>query len=323
MFDLIQLEWSDFKDLLTTKGLLNQIQYLENDETYTIFSYDFPIKFSCTIWKNNVPDGLVASYSQSQNDADKSDFETNYKSDANQRLASSVDVRFEDMTVTDGYTTTTSTGFSAIRATTYTEQSSNAQRSLVSTDTNDTSAGTGARTVKITYYDEDLAGPFTETVTLNGTTAVNTTATDICFIERMDVETVGSQLGNVGTISLMSTTGGGGSAVGSIAPGDNETNWVHHYIAAGKALRILSIYAHIRGVCGGTAHLRYATPTVSNTPEKTVAPVLRVSPGTQAHLELPMPLTLLGPGRAVLYARPDASASHDWLAGFNYFEENT
>ena len=119
-------------------------------------------------------------------------------------------------------------------ASAYTEQSSNAQRSLVSSDATDASASTGARTVRITYYDASMVGPFTETVTMNGTTPVNTVATDICFIEKLEVVTAGSNGGNAGTISLMSATAGGGVTVGTIVVGDNETNWCHHYVPSGK-----------------------------------------------------------------------------------------
>lgn len=323
MFDEIPLFWSDFKDALAIKGLLGQIQYLEDATTYSIFTYDVPIKYTCTIWLGDVPSGISSSYSQSQNDADKADFEANYKGTANQRLASAIQVFFNALTLSDGYTTTASTSFAPIEGTTYNEQSANAQRSLVSNNANDSSAGTGARTVKITYYDEGLAGPFEETVTMNGTTAVDTAASDICFIERMDVMTVGSSMGNEGTITLFVATAGGGGTVGSIAPGDNETNWVHHYVAVNATMQLMAIYAHITGTSGGGVHLRSATPTVPNTPERTIAPVLRVPPGVQAVIELPVPLKVAGPARVTLYAKPDSSASVDWLAGFNFVEEST
>lgn len=148
-----------------------------------------------------------------------------------------------------GYTSTTDNAFTAIRATTYVEQSANAQRSVVSSDANDDGSpgGTGARTIRITYYDQAMAGPFTEDLTLNGTTPVDTVSSTICFIEKMEVLTVGSQLGNVGTIAMKSTTGGGGSNIGSIAPGDNQTQWCHHYVPAGKLAKILDVVGAIKG----------------------------------------------------------------------------
>jgi hypothetical protein len=107
-----------------------------------------------------------------------------------------------------------------VKRTAYTEQTTNAQRSIASASTNDTAAGTGARTVKIEYLDQTGAGPFTETVTLNGTTYVNTVATNICFIEQITVLTAGSTGSNVGILTLKAATGGGGTTIGTIAAGD-------------------------------------------------------------------------------------------------------
>jgi len=319
-FVVIGNSWTAFKVLVASKDL--RLQYDEDTETYEVFAIDNPIAYVCTIWKTTVPYAVVAGgYSQAQNDADKTDFESNYQGDANKRLTSSIEVTFQESTLVDGYTTTSSTNFAAIYGTTYNEQTTNGQRSFVSSNANDTSAGTGARTVLVTYYDQDLAGPYTETVTLNGTSAVNTVANDICFIESMEVLTVGSQLGNLGAITMYDSTDGGGSVVGSIAVGDNETNWVHHYIGASKFIRLTSIYAHIKGLSGGGAHLRKATPTIANTPEKTITPILRTPPGQQVNLEIPIPITIVGPARITLYAKPDMAESIDWLAGFNYFED--
>lgn len=219
-----------------------------------------------------------------------------------------------------GYTTTTSTSFTPILATTYVEQSSNAQRSLVSTSTDDTSAGTGARTVRITYYADDLTGPFTEDITLNGTTAVNTVATNICFIDSLEVITVGSQLGNVGTISLKAATDGGGVTVGSIAASDNQTNWCHHYIADGKAAKIAEVITSIQGIYGGGVFLRRSTPTVANTPEKTIAPDICVAPGISEHIPFIIPIEVVGPARVILYAKGNSSEDTNWLSGFSFYE---
>jgi hypothetical protein len=233
-----------------------------------------------------------------------------------------VSISYAEMTVVDGYTSTASTAFVAVMATTYTQQTSNAQRSLVSSSTNDASAGTGARKVRVTYFDEDLAGPFVETVTMNGTTPVNTVATNICFIERMDVVEVGSQASNIGTISLKATTAGGGATVGSIAAGDGETNWCHHYVGVGQVAKLAAVFGNIKGVVNGELHLRSSTPTVANTPETTVAPVLLCPPGQQSTISFEIPLTIDGPRRLTLYARPKTSDALDWLCGFNYYTED-
>lgn len=121
----------------------------------------------------------------------------------------------------------------AIRNTTYTEQTSGAQRSIVSTSALDTAAGTGARTVKITYYTlsgSTVTGPHEGTVTLNGTTAVNTVETNIALIEKIEVITAGSGGVNAGAINLITGTGGVGTTFAQIAASERRTLYGHHYI---------------------------------------------------------------------------------------------
>lgn len=150
-----------------------------------------------------------------------------------------------------GKVTLGSGSIGVVRNTTYTEQASNAKRSIVSSSASDTSAGTGARTVKLTYLDSSNNGPFTETLTLNGTTAVNTVATDICYIEKIEVLSYGSFGANIGTISLKAATGGGGATIFSIAVSDIHTFQAHHYVPAGKIGYIKAI--HVSSSSGDSA----------------------------------------------------------------------
>lgn len=80
------------------------------------------------------------------------------------------------------------------------------QMTLVSDSVNDTSAGTGARTVKVHYL--NASGNYThEIVTMNGTTPVNTVATNIRFVQQITVQTNGSfGARNAGNITIYSTT---------------------------------------------------------------------------------------------------------------------
>lgn len=215
-----------------------------------------------------------------------------------------------------GYTTTVGTGFVAICGTLYTEQTTDAQRSVVSSSVSDAAAGTGARTLRITYYDQTLVGPFTEDVVLNGTTPVDTTNVNICFIESIEILTVGAAGGNVGTISLKAAAAGGGATVGSIAPGDNRTQWAHHYIAQEQAASIFSFIGAIKGIAAGEVHMRVKTPTIANTPEQNVAPVMRLAPGTQAQIPFAAPVVVFGPARVTLYAKSSLAVSQDWQASF-------
>lgn len=81
------------------------------------------------------------------------------------------------------------------------------QMSIVSTSTSDTAAGTGVRTLVISYLDSNYKQQLT-TVTLNGTTPVLTIPTDILRINKVWAGSVGSggvAAGNI-TISNSSVT---------------------------------------------------------------------------------------------------------------------
>jgi hypothetical protein len=70
--------WTQWLQMRILKSLV--LQYEDADGVYTIWGYDGPEVHVCTIWKGLVPDGVIAGgYSQSQNDTDKTDFETNFK----------------------------------------------------------------------------------------------------------------------------------------------------------------------------------------------------------------------------------------------------
>jgi hypothetical protein len=85
-FISISSDWTEFKINARQRGY--SLQYQIEGETYFIFGIDGPLAFNCVIWTGIVPDGVInGGYSQAQNDADKADFETNFKKDANQPLA--------------------------------------------------------------------------------------------------------------------------------------------------------------------------------------------------------------------------------------------
>lgn len=76
----------------------------------------------------------------------------------------------------------------------------------VSSSANDTIAGTGAQKVLCTYLDEDWIVK-TETVSLNGTTPVSLTATDIMHIQGFEVIQAGSALYAAGNIDWQNPAG--------------------------------------------------------------------------------------------------------------------
>lgn len=112
----------------------------------------------------------------------------------------------------------------------YTEQGSAAQRSVVSTSSQDSSGGSGAKKVRIIYLNSDYTLN-TEDVTLDGTNAVNTTATDIRFIEKFHVIQGAAA---AGAIKIMTSINGGGSEFCGIGIGTFDAFLCHHYVPAGK-----------------------------------------------------------------------------------------
>lgn len=94
----------------------------------------------------------------------------------------------------------------------------NFQGSIVSTSDADTAGGVGAQTVEITYTDKTGAGPFTESVTLNGTTPVNLTNLDHATITNMQLTSIGTAGGNLGQITLYSGLDATGGPTGLLQP---------------------------------------------------------------------------------------------------------
>lgn len=213
----------------------------------------------------------------------------------------------------------------AVRRTTYTEPTANARRSLGSSNANDSSSGTGARQVRITYLDQTGAGPYTEIVTLNGTTAVNTVATDICFIEKMEVISVGSTGSNAGVITLYASTGGAGGVVGTVAATNNQTFWAHHYVPTGKTCCITGIAAGHNGTVAGSTAMFFAKSRpvgVATAVDLQSSDFLTVA-GNQNTLvrNYGTPITVPGPARVTMYVTTSSSSSYTYRASFDYYDQ--
>lgn len=208
-----------------------------------------------------------------------------------------------------------------IRSTTYTEQSSNATRSVASSSANDTAAGTGARTVRITYYTATMTGPFTTDVTLNGTTAVATSVADICFIERIEVLTVGSTGSNVGIITLYVNNAGGGGTVWTIAATANQTKGAHHYCPTGKTCFITGLLIGIKGADTTSGFLRSKNPTVAAAAEIQISDVVRAPSSGQNFRSYGTAIAVPGPSRITVFAAPDSTSSRTYYGSFDFYEE--
>lgn len=167
-----------------------------------------------------------------------------------------------------------------------------------------------------------MNGPYTEVVDMAGTTPVNTANTNICYIEKMETETVGSQLGNVGTITLKADVAGGGTTIGTIAVGDGVTYWAHHYVATDRTMYLMSFMGTIKGMDTGALEIRRTVPTDSSKPEKSVTPKLRIAPGTSNTFGFAVPIMITGPAQVTMYGRSDSSSGTlDWSVAMDYYEE--
>lgn len=223
-----------------------------------------------------------------------------------------------------GDITTSATTRVLVKRTAYTEQTTNGQRSIASASANDAAAGTGARTLMITYYDQTGAGPFTETMTLNGTARVNTVSTTICFIEQIEVLTAGSGGVNAGIITLFTVPTAGGSAIGTIAVGDNQTFWAHHYVATGKICNITGISCGHNGTTVGSGALftiNARTIGLANGVESQVSDFVRLYGQTSTFARnYASPIKVTGPARLQVYCTPETSSSTIYRAAFDFFE---
>jgi hypothetical protein len=214
-----------------------------------------------------------------------------------------------------------------IRSTTYNEPVVNGQRSLSSASAADAAAGTGARQVTITYFTQAGVGPVTEVVTLNGTTAVATVATNICFIEKVVVTSVGSGGANAGVITLYVNSSGGGGTIGAIgvgsiitAVGDNKTLWAHHYVAPSyEALFYTVVSSAASGGSGTNATfiLRVQNPLVATDPDLLVSDLLLTN-GPLVRT-LAVPIKVVGFKRVTAYGIP-AVNNATLTASFDFSE---
>lgn len=196
-----------------------------------------------------------------------------------------------------------------------------AVRSVVSSSASDASAGVGARTVTITYYDSSLNGPFTETVTMNGTTPVNTVSTTICFVEKFQVITSGSSIYNVGTITLKTAAAGGGSNFVFISANDADIYSAKHYIPSGKKCFITSWGAASSSGTGYKVFFRWVNPMLATPSVFSNAPSTHVATGASVYSTIEEnPFLVTGPAKIEMYGWPDASTAGRLDTHFSFIE---
>lgn len=225
---------------------------------------------------------------------------------------------------TIGLANTSSTSGAPLNNKTYNEQSANGQRSLKSSSANDTAAGTGARRVKVTYFAIDssgvVTGPFSEIVTMNGTTAVPLVATNVCFIERMDAVSVGSNNNAAGDITLYANNDGTGTAIAVLAASDNQTFLGHHYVATGARCKILDVQVQGGDAAASLIFVKRQALPAANQPDA----VLLGPYSTSASLPVaaPTPGTMIaGPCRVRLIVIPPNNNAQTTVGSFGYVDE--
>lgn len=224
-----------------------------------------------------------------------------------------------------GDITVSAVGAVAVRRTTLTEQVTNAQRSIVSASANDASAGTGARQVKITYLTATFTGPFTETVTLNGTTAVNTVSTTICYVEKLEVVSVGSTGSNVGAITLKAATAGGGATIMTMNATDNLTFLALHYVPTGKTCYITGVSASSDATAigqGGLYSLRAQDLSSATAPNRQVSDFVRLygqSSGITRNYGTP--IQVAGPARIQVWVNPASANTVVFAGAFDFYDQ--
>lgn len=112
------------------------------------------------------------------------------------------------------------------------------QMQVLSSAAADAAAGTGLRTLRIFYLDA-LYAPKTVDVTLNGTTPVNTSVSDIFRINRVKMLTAGSGWKAAGNISVRNTAGT--VTYGYILAGHTRSRSLIFTVPAGKTLYVTSV----------------------------------------------------------------------------------
>lgn len=122
------------------------------------------------------------------------------------------------------------------------------QMSVVSTDSNDTAAGTGARQIHIHYLDNNYVEQ-SETVTLNGTTATLTTSNNILRVNGVHTWSAGSGGVPAGNISVKNSAGT--VTYGYMSAGINVSMQSNFTVPTGKSMYVSQWRASSGSSAGG------------------------------------------------------------------------
>lgn len=193
-----------------------------------------------------------------------------------------------------------------------------AQISIVSTSANDTDGGTGINTIDIHYLDANLAERV-ERVTLAGLTPVNTTATDIRFIQCMHGVTFGSGKKGAGDI----TADYSGATYSKIATGEVRCSSSARMVPAGKRAFIAGASASASSG-SSAARVGVRVCTSENYGESYTDPLILFPQGSVAVQDnsiaytfpVPMPVTAGNVIAMVATTDKAATISADWFGWY-------
>lgn len=134
------------------------------------------------------------------------------------------------------------------------------QMTLVSTSAQDSAAGTGVRTLRFNYLDADL-NPQSEIVTMNGTTPVLTTATNVRWVGELTGLTFGSEKHVVGNITVTNS----GTRYKYLDAEARATRSTAFRVPAGKRLIVHSLFAGANsGTSAAQVQISFVASVVGN-----------------------------------------------------------
>jgi len=134
---------------------------------------------------------------------------------------------------------------------------------VVSISANDTLTGTGIQKVRLTYLDSNF-NQFTEDINLNGTTSVNTVATNIKHVESFETIQVGSDGKAVGIIDLKNLTDA--TLYARIDAGKNQFFSCVHHVKKGKKAVITGMEVGCQSAGVVQVRLNYEKTTIQGNP---------------------------------------------------------
>ena len=119
---------------------------------------------------------------------------------------------------------------------------------ITSADSNDTSAGTGARTVRITYLDANF-NQASQDMVMAGTGDVEITLQTVSFIQKAEILTTGTGLTGAGAITIADVTGSAVHAI--IDAGSRDSGNCMWMIPAGHTGFIHGFWADVQAIDAG------------------------------------------------------------------------